>query len=143
MLNEQLYELHFENGKLHEKMNNMTNESFENIRTIKFYGWTEYFREKILEYTVQQKALEDEIVRRNKVSDLVWELVSAFVNPLAFCTFLGMGGTLTLPQTMEIIMLMDNVKGPLHHLQTMSDQFLDIQMVVMRISDFLNQPEVP
>ena len=50
-LHETLYELHFDNGKLHEKMNNMTHESFESIRAIKLYGWNEFFREKIMEYT--------------------------------------------------------------------------------------------
>ena len=71
-LHKQLYALHFENGKIHEKMNNMTNESFESIRTIKLYGWTEYFREQILEFTKEQKEKEYEIREQHKLIGLIW-----------------------------------------------------------------------
>jgi len=36
-----------EAGKLNEKRMNLTSESFENIKTIKFYGWDVYFNKEI------------------------------------------------------------------------------------------------
>jgi ABC-type multidrug transport system fused ATPase/permease subunit len=106
-LHERLYELHFDNGKLHEKMSNMTHESFESIRAIKLYGWNEFFREKIMQYTNEQKTQEDKIHAQNRIIDFVWEFLFTFMNPVAYCAYLGMGGSLTLPKTMEVIMLMD------------------------------------
>jgi len=29
---------------------NLTSESFENIKTLKFYGWDEYFKKEILKF---------------------------------------------------------------------------------------------
>jgi hypothetical protein len=45
---ETMHELHFENGKIHEKQSNLTNEAFESIRAIKLYGWDEYFHKEIV-----------------------------------------------------------------------------------------------
>ena len=54
-INELMDELHFENGKIHEKLNNIKNESFESIRTIKLYGWDDFFKGKVIEYTNEQR----------------------------------------------------------------------------------------
>ena len=41
---------HHEQSKIHEKRMNLTSESFENVKTLKFYGWDEYFKKEILAF---------------------------------------------------------------------------------------------
>ena len=108
-LHQQLYELHFENGKIHEKMNTMTHESFENIRTIKLYGWDEFFRSKILQYSKDVKEKENEIRIRNKVIGIFWDILTTLMNPIAFIVYFMMGGDLDLPRAMEVIMLLGQI----------------------------------
>lgn len=141
-LHQQLYELHFENGKIHEKMNTMTHESFENVRTIKLYGWSEYFREKILSLQQDVKEKENEIRLRNKVIGIVWDALTTFMNPLAFIVYFSLGGDLDLPRAMEVIMLLGQIQGPIHHFQNMQNQLTDLNMCMIRIQDFLAQPEL-
>lgn len=50
-----------EQSKLHEKRMNITSEAFENIKTIKFYGWDVHFNEEI------QKIREEQIKKQQKI----------------------------------------------------------------------------
>lgn len=49
-----LSEEHHEESKIREKRMNLTSESFENIKTLKFYGWDEYFKKEILKFRAKE-----------------------------------------------------------------------------------------
>jgi hypothetical protein len=49
-----MFEFQFEIAKIQEKKSNLTNETFENIRSIKLYGWDSYFHKEILNLMNQE-----------------------------------------------------------------------------------------
>ena len=140
-MNEMMDELHFENGKLHEKMNNITNESFESIRTIKLYGWDDFFRDKVLEYTKEQKEKQKEIDAFNTVKGLMWRVLPQLIKPTTFIIYVASGYKLTLAQSMEIAMLLDWIQWPIHVFNRIQHQIVDLKLCIAKIQDFLSQTE--
>ena len=53
-----------------------------------------------------------------------------------------LGGDLSLPKAMEVIMLLGQIQGPIHHFQHIQNQLVDLNMCVIRIQDYLAQPEL-
>lgn len=51
--NKTIQDIRHEESKLGEKRMNITSESFENVKTIKFYGWDGYFKSQILKYRAE------------------------------------------------------------------------------------------
>lgn len=138
----QLAEEHHEQHKLHEKRMNLTSESFENIKTIKFYGWDEYFKKEILKYRSK------EIENGQRISDIylvlsfVWNFLPNLMSSLSFIIFLGLGHSFELAEVMEMLMLFEWIRGALHHLLNMRQQIADLRICIRRIQDYLAQDEV-
>lgn len=67
-----MHALHFENGKAHEKCNNLTNETFESMKTIKLYGWDQHFHTEIRKLMHQQREHEEKIHTYNSMLNFMW-----------------------------------------------------------------------
>lgn len=136
-----MYEMHFERGKISEKKSNLTNESFESIKTIKLYGWDKYFHEEILKLMKQEKEKEDESNSLEKLLEFMWNFLPRLIAPVTFVFFMSWGHTIGFSDMMEVIMLLGRVQGPLHHLNHLQDQIVDLKITIARIQNFLQQPE--
>lgn len=139
-----LAEEHHEQSKLHEKRMNLTSESFENIKTIKFYGWDEYFKKEILKF--RQKEIENgqRISNIYLILSFVWNFLPNLMSSLCFICYLGfgVGSKFELPDVMEMLILFEWIRGALHHALNMRQQIADLQICIRRIQDYLAQDEV-
>lgn len=55
---------------------------------------------------------------------------------------MGMGYYLDLPLAMEIMALMDHIRGPMHHLQHLRRQVSDIYICLRRVQNYLGLEEI-
>ena len=50
IINDSLHDKHHEKNKVQRELDDFQNEVFDNVKTIKFYGWDIKFLDKIIEY---------------------------------------------------------------------------------------------
>ncbi len=72
------------------------NESFNNIKTVKLFGWEPNFIKKIDQVYQEELALEDKMLYRAKFYDIVNHFIHAFMTIATFSVYIYMGNTLTL-----------------------------------------------
>ena len=140
----QLAEEHHEQSKLNEKRMNLTSESFENIKTIKFYGWDEYFKKEILELRKKEIENSQRISNIYLVLQFVWNFLPNLMSSVCFICYLGLTSDrkFELPDVMEMLILFEWIRGALHHALRMREQIADLKICSRRIEDYLAQDEV-
>lgn len=140
----ELAEEHHQQSKLNEKRMNLTSESFENIKTIKFYGWDEYFKKEIL--SLRKKEIENgqRISNIYLILSFVWNFLPNLMSSVCFIFYLGFTSNrqFELPDVMEMLILFEWIRGALHHALRMREQIADLRICSRRIEDYLAQEEV-
>jgi ABC-type multidrug transport system fused ATPase/permease subunit len=101
-----MHAIHFENGKIHEKKNNMTNETFESMKTIKLYGWDNYFKREILKLMEEERDAEEKIENTYRMLHFMWEFLPRMIAPVTFFIFMSFGYSINFTNMMEVIMLL-------------------------------------
>jgi ABC-type bacteriocin/lantibiotic exporter with double-glycine peptidase domain len=124
---------HHEQEKLKEKRLNLTTEAFENIKTIKFYGWDEYFKSQIHEFRTKEIENGQRISNIYLILHFVWNFLPNLMSSLSFIIFLSLGNNFSLPDVMEMLMLFEWIRGALHHALNMRQQIADLQICVRRV----------
>lgn len=116
-----LAEEHHQQSKIREKRMNLTSESFENIKTIKFYGWDEYFKKEILKFREQEIKNGQRISNIYLILSFVWNFLPNLMSSLCFICYLGFGTghKFELPDVMEMLILFEWIRGALHHVLNM------------------------
>ena len=135
------YQLRFEMGKVSEKKSNLTSESFESVRAIKLYGWDGYFHKEILKYMEKERDMEEQSDAINKSLQVMWSFFPPLIAPVTFLVFLSSGKTMNYSGLMEAVMLLERIQGPLHHLNGIQNQIVDLRVCIRKIQAFLDQPE--
>ena len=77
----------------------------------------------------------------NSVKGLVWRILPQLIKPTTFIVYVASGNTLTLAQSMEVVMLLDWIQWPIHHFNHFQNQIVDLKLCVSKIQDYLAQPE--
>jgi len=72
----------------------------------------------------------------------MWCFLPDMMSSTAFSIFMGQGYYLDLPLAMEIMGLMDKVRGPLHHFQHLRRQVTDIYIALRRVQNYLGIEEI-
>lgn len=103
---ENMHEIHFENGKVSEKKNNLINETFESMKTIKLYGWDKYFHEEVLKFMAKEKENEAKTDRIYRGIGLMWNTLPRLIAPVTFVVFMSLGYPINFKGMMEVIMLL-------------------------------------
>jgi hypothetical protein len=101
-----MHEIHFENGKVSEKKNNLINETFESMKTIKLYGWDKYFHEEVLKFMAKEKENEAKTDRIYRGIGLMWNTLPRLIAPVTFVVFMSLGYPINFKGMMEVIMLL-------------------------------------
>lgn len=79
-----------------EKRSLYINESFNNIKTVKLFGWEPDFIKKVDEVFQEEMAIEDTQHMRQKIYDFIEGLMSKAVTITVFGTYVYLGNTLTI-----------------------------------------------
>ena len=74
------------------------NESFNNIKTVKLFGWETDFIQKIDKIYKEELELEDKTMFRAKGYDCLNHFINCFRSLTVFSVYIYMGNTLTLSQ---------------------------------------------
>ena len=93
------------------------NESFNNIKTVKLFGWEPNFIKKIDQVYQEELALEDKMLYRAKFYDVVNHIIHAFMTIATFSIYIFMGNTLTLSQFTLTSMMLHRINGRINHCQ--------------------------
>ena len=108
--------IHKDEHKIHEKLNNQTHEAIENIKSLKFYSWEEYFEKEI----VKTKA---EVLERSRTREsyyilftLMWVVLPDMMHSFSFSTYMYFGNAIDLAQALEIVTLFHIIRGPMGHI---------------------------
>lgn len=118
------------------------NETFNNIRIIKFFSWEENFIEEII------KIREDELrllLYRGYVwalSAIVWFITPSIVTASSFAFYIYVqGNVLTTPIAFTALSLFTLLKGPLDQFSDMASFVIQSKVSLDRIQNFLNESE--
>lgn len=102
--------------KINEKLGNSTHDTFNNIKALKFYAWDEHFEEDILKKKAESLELNKHIEKYYLGFTLMWCFLPSMMSSTGFTIYMGMGYYLDLPMAMEIMALMEHIRGPIHHI---------------------------
>ena len=89
-------EVHKEKREMHDKRMAHINESFQNIKGVKLYGWENKFLDKIEGIYQKELALEDSTLYRNKFYELIGGFLHQFMPLLIYGLYVYNGNVLNL-----------------------------------------------
>jgi len=94
-----------------EQRNLYINESFNNIKTVKLFGWEQDFIEKIDKVYNEELALEDGMLYRAKFYDMLGHMINCFMSVTVFSVYIYLGNTLTLSQLTLTTIMLERIRG--------------------------------
>jgi len=134
--------LNKDRSKINEKLENATNDTFNNIKALKFYCWDEHFEQEILEKKAEELKKSKEAERYYLLFTLMWVFLPQMMSSTAFTIYMGRGFHLDLPLAMEIMALIDHIRGPICHLTHLRRQVSDISISLQKVQNYLGLEEV-
>ena len=112
-------------------------ESLNNIKMLKLYSWMDIFADLIKE----KRAKELEVLRRRQhvMVGMVTTLYffPAILSAVIFSFYIGFGNTLELDVAFTIMTILNLIKAPLRSLPDFIGNFLEFQVSMTRIQEFV------
>jgi len=87
------------------------NESFNNIKSVKLFGWENKFLNNIGNTYKEELAIGDKALLRNKMHDVIGGFFEKFMPLAVFSVYTGLGNTLTLGQMALTSIMLDRIRG--------------------------------
>lgn len=118
------------------------NETFNNIRIIKFFSWEENFIGEIM--NIREEELRLLLVRSYiwALSTFVWCLTPSIISSCAFTFYTYVqGNDLSVSVAFTALSLFAMLKGPLEYFSDMVSFVIQSKVSLDRIQKFLNEPE--
>lgn len=118
------------------------NETFNNIRIIKFFSWEENFINEIM--SIREEELHLLLVRSYiwALSTFVWCLTPSIISSCAFAFYTYyQGNQLSVSVAFTALSLFAMLKGPLEYFSDMASFVIQAKVSLDRIQKFLNEPE--
>lgn len=141
-LNKSLSEHQHEENKVKEKRLTLTTETFESIKTIKFYGWDESFMNKILGFRENEIKASEKIAQIQGILSFLWRFLPNLMSTLSIIIYIGRGENLKLSDAMEMVAIFNWIQGSIAGTFRLQKQLADIKICFRRIDDYLTQEEV-
>ena len=128
--------------KRKDKRMNHTTEALNNIKTLKFYSWTDAFEKEV------QKRRVHEI--RAYWTLAIWlglVIASLYFFPnilssVVFSTYIGTGHNIDLATVFSVIVFFDLIKEPLRSLPLFLSSVIQFQVAMRRVQKFIDTKEV-
>ena len=79
-----------------EKRSLYINESFNNIKSVKLFGWEPDFLHKVDEVFQEEMDIEDKQHTRQKLYDVAEHMLSSFMEIVVISIYIALGNTMTL-----------------------------------------------
>ena len=88
--------MHKERMSLGDAKSNEINEILTNAKMLKLYGWTDQFKQRIMDSRENEKATLNKIMIHDSIKAAVNHMLPNLIPAVCFATFIGLGGTLDL-----------------------------------------------
>ena len=141
-VHDSLSDKHHERHKVEKKLGELQQEVFENVKTIKFYGWDQKFLDKIIDLKSQSCDMDMQIHYSYFLLHFLWNILPELMGPLSFSLYIGFGNHLNLFKALEALVFFGKIHGPIHHMNHFRHQLVDLKISCMRIQSFLQLEEV-
>ena len=125
-VHDSLSDKHHEKHKVDKKLGELQHEVFENVKTIKFYGWDMKFLEKIIDLKGKTSDMDMEIHKTYFFLHFIWNILPELMGPLSFSLYIGFGNHLNLFKALEALVFFGKIHGPIHHLNHFKHQLVDL-----------------
>ena len=118
------------------------NESFQNIKGIKLYGWENKFLDHIEGVHQEEIALEDLSLFRNRIFDFVTNGLSVSLPLLVYGLYVYMGNSLDLVSMALVNVLMSKIQDRMQQINRIYKNLFSLDEAMVRLNDFYTAPEV-
>ena len=120
----------------------LINESFQNIKGIKLYGWEHKFLSKIDTIYEEETVLVNQCELRSLLYQRFAELLQFFMPILVYGLYIWNGNSLDLGQFTITSMMMNKLKFRLQHATRMYREIFVVEEAMTRLNHFYKAPEV-
>ena len=141
-VHDSLSDKHHERHKVDKKLGELQHEVFENVKTIKFYGWDQKFLAKIIDLKSQSCDMDMQIHHTYFLLHFLWNILPELMGPLSFSLYIGFGNHLNVFKALEALVFFGKIHGPIRHMNHFKHQLVDLKISTMRIQSFLQLEEV-
>ena len=124
-----------------EKRNLYVNESFNNIKTVKLFGWEPDFLQKIDEVFQEEMDIEDKQHARQKVFDVVEQILNSSMEIVVLSVYIALGNTLTLQKLALTQWGLGNIRGRIDHMQHLYRLYFSVMESMQKLWEFYCAPE--
>ena len=118
------------------------NESFQNIKGVKLYGWENKFIDKIENIYKEEIGMKNTLEVRNKVYDFLGGLLHQIMPLLVYGLYVYNGNPLDLGQMLMANMMMGRIRGRMHQANRIYRNIFTLEEAMTRLNTFYNAPEV-
>ena len=117
------------------------NESFNNIKSVKLFGWEGKFIDSIQSIYKKQQELDDKELVRNKCFDMMMHCLHHFVPMVTFTVYKGLGHQMTLSQMILAEMMIHQLRGSIHWIRHLYRRQFDIKESFDKLWRYYCAPE--
>lgn len=131
--------------KLREKQEERSlaiSESFNNIKTIKLFGWETNFLERADNVYQEQLLVEDELLLRQKVYNFAETLLESSMSIAVFSVYMWLGNTLTVSKLVMTELMMETIRQSSRDLSNMVTHLMALSKIMERMWELYTAPEV-
>ena len=124
-----------------EKRNLYINESFNNIKTVKLFGWEPDFLQKVDEVFQEEMDIEDKQHARQKVFDVIEHLLNNSMEIVVISIYVALGNTLTIQKLALTQWGLGNIRGRIDHMQHLYRLYFSVMESMTKLWEFYCAPE--
>jgi len=129
--------------KIHGKRMNYTSETLTNIKTIKFYNWSEVFTNLIKKTRQQEFSLQKYKRFWDTLNGFIQGFFPHLIQPITISIFVAYGNSMSLSLSTRISSLLGNFHGLIiHRLPHLSREYHDIHEALEKLEEFYALPEI-
>ena len=118
------------------------NESFQNIKGVKLYGWENKFINKIEDIYKEEVSIKDSAEIRNKFYDFLGGCLHQIMPLLVYGLYVWNGNALNLGQMILANAMMGQIRGRMHQANRIYRNVFILEEAMARLNSFYNSPEV-
>ena len=128
-------------GEKGRKRHQLINESFNNIKTVKLYGWEKKFQKSIHDIFEEEMAIADTVEVRNKLYDVVGGVLHMFMPITVFGFYTYYGNTITMAQMALTTIMLERIRGRINHVRHLFNRYFDTMESMEKLWEFYTAPE--
>jgi ATP-binding cassette subfamily C (CFTR/MRP) protein 1 len=124
------------------KQSNYTTEALANIKTLKFYNWTDTFSKMIKDSRVSGQELEKFLRYWRLITRFMWEILPQLISPITAVVHIYFGGSMSLAMSAKIGSLLGNIRGQSHTIMHHYNNYANLFESLDVLEYFYQMPEI-